>query len=1724
MDQYGNWSSLVFDLNATVGNFTNISWTPSFGEIPNPFDEPSISRRDPDLLWLFHFNNEAAYGEDSDSFFNFNNSAFNGSCVGQRCPVINSTGKLGGSITLNSAQRDVINITGFTNYNASDLFTIMGWIYHHGYAPGNTSMIISKRSSNADGAADFPFQMQVSAASVSVSYSAGDDFSFDASVSSAGGSIQNNTWYHVALTYKANNETRLYLDGVQVGFNNLSFSISNTTTYGWLIGGTNHHSTSPGPANDTAFNGSMDEFAMWRRVLTAQQIGEIYNRTRYGRVRAQVRSCDDAACSGESYVGANNSVNKFFLNNTFSNITFLTDNRYFQYRLYLDVENSTTNITIAPYVDEANFSYDSNFTLSSASTNLTNSSTATAETFNSSVLVTTTGELANITTILFIGGKVNQTVQHLNNYANGITFSFIWNNTNITGGQNLTVQFNASAGTIISSYVNATVVTIVIPNTAPSLVNTTINYTNSTLTVTADSVETNATCSDTDSGDKCNVTIIFYVNNAANQTVQANNNYADGGVVRYHWNNTNITKGQTIKAGFNATDGQAGSVQVNTTAITVNNSAPNAPSTPTLNESNSTLFDNMLINTSAITISDPDAADNLNVTFRWYQGSSAVRNTTFTGLAQTVTPSDVLPASFVVNKGQAMRVEVWVATDDLNSTLVNSTAITINNSNPAWTLTNTTITTTEDNNLASLNISSFLSDRDNDISTLNHTNIAINGTQVATLCSITNGTHLVSCTVQPNSYGFIEFNVTSTIDNDTAPNIGNVSLKSVRIRVNSTDDAPVLQTADFNLTNSSTAASDWINASVDLREVDLNLTNATIRLYVNDVANITLQDLTNRANGTTISIVFNDTNITKGQRIEVQFNGSDGLATNYINTSEITAGNVAPTLLTASLNVTNTTLTTIGDWINFSWTQGEPDGIDRLNFTVIFYVNNVANQTVQLTNDYLNSSAPSYVFNNTNVTKGQNIIVQVNGTDGTAATDYLNTSRITVNNSAPSLSSASVNVTNTTLTRTGDWINFSWTLTESDAADRVNTTVVLFVNDAGNLTYQLLNNYAGGITPSYVFNNTNVTESQTIIVQVNGSDDTIASNYINSSKITTGNLGALLDTASLNVTNTTLTTVGDWINASATISDDTIDRNNVTAVLYVNDVANITFFLGNNYQNGTVLSSVFNNTNVTRGQTVVVQFNASDGDASSNYLNTSKITVNTSAPSLASASLNVTNTTLSVSADFINASVALTENDVADRLNGTAVFYVSDVSNITLNLFNNWQNGQTASIVFNNTNVTADQNVIVQFNFSDGTASSNYLNTSKITVNTSTPLLSSATLNITSSSEPTAEVFNSSISLSDSDGDKINLTAVLFINSAVNQTIQLNNNYGTTASYVWNTTNFTASQTVNVQFNGTDGKVASNYLNTTTVNISALSTVGDVAAGGGVVGSRYAASVDRNFIKLPVKQGASTVTSIQVINTGRSSLAFTVDTGALKKYILPRDDSFALRPGESKTLTFDIFVPENEKPDAYVGRIRFVSPQVTQSVNIVIEVLGKAPLFDIKTDLSIKAVEQAEKLPVSLSIVNKGDLKNIDILLHLSVKDFAGNVYSITEESIAIDEELDITRLLDVPESLAPGRYIVYARITYNDITATATDTFEVLAAPSVEGAAASEIAQIGPVAKSLEEQQRHTRIQLIAFVLTLAVLLLGWYFLKKRDIKRLAKKRRKKKRIPPFNFHGIGK
>lgn len=276
---------------------------------------------------------------------------------------------------------------------------------------------------------------------------------------------------------------------------------------------------------------------------------------------------------------------------------------------------------------------------------------------------------------------------------------------------------------------------------------------------------------------------------------------------------------------------------------------------------------------------------------------------------------------------------------------------------------------------------------------------------------------------------------------------------------------------------------------------------------------------------------------------------------------------------------------------------------------------------------------------------------------------------------------------------------------------------------------------------------------------------------------------------------------------------------------------------------------------------------------------------------------------------------------------------------------------------------------------------------------------------------------------------------------------------------------------------------------------------------GGVTGQAGISNftLDISLMKLSIKQGGTERKAVVVKNIGSVPLDISIDAGVMGRFVAISNGSFSLAAGMSKEVFFDFFARENEIPEAYIGNILVKAEGIVKSINVIIEVKARKPLFDIRSELAGKRLMAGEDVVADITLMNMGDLRPIDVELYYAVKDFTGRVISFRNESLALDRSLSLRRLIRAPD--LPDRYVFYARVSYQNNSAVSTDSFEVIEAGE---------SQVKPLMESFMEalsQLRYIVLAVIALVVAAVALLLVRQERLRKDITRYRKAETEKKR-----------
>jgi len=321
----GTYESKVFDAGETA-TFLNLQWASPInhsGEIhPGNFNESN-------LTLLLHFNQDPRYGESSTRGYDHSGNGHNATCSGGSCPQLNSDGAFRKDYTYAVDYFDIANSStlNFSNTN----FAVSVWVNVDNVS--EPTHFISKYNLNgarrgwALGVHDFTRKFMFTIATC-----------FDSTTYFYSNLTYEDHQYHHVVMRRTNGISEAFVDGIKQPENVSTLLCDGNNS---IRLGTYFSDTAANP-----FWGKVDELAVFNRSLADSEIKEIYSRKPH-LIKAQVRSCDDNSCSGESYA-ANESDSAYLLN-----LSLTPNSRYFQYRLFL--ENDDFNST--PYVRSANGNY-----------------------------------------------------------------------------------------------------------------------------------------------------------------------------------------------------------------------------------------------------------------------------------------------------------------------------------------------------------------------------------------------------------------------------------------------------------------------------------------------------------------------------------------------------------------------------------------------------------------------------------------------------------------------------------------------------------------------------------------------------------------------------------------------------------------------------------------------------------------------------------------------------------------------------------------------------------------------------------------------------------------------------------------------------------------------------------------------------------------------------------------------------------------------------------------------------------------------------------------------------------------------------------------------------------------------------------------------------------------------------------------------------------------------
>ncbi|MDP3640809.1 MAG: LamG-like jellyroll fold domain-containing protein [Nanoarchaeota archaeon] len=303
----GSFTSQIFDAGNTA-SWNRISWASNaYGELPdNQANESSFISGNLDMrsnVLLMHLNEGSGTIQDSSGKSN------SGTVTGATYGV---PGKIGTALRF-TKPGDRIDVASSPTLNITDGMAIALWVNLARTTHAGWNYFVYDTG--------FKYEFGIYATDMKPRFkpynTAGTGFEV-----AAANALMADRWYHV-VTMRNGTGVNLYVNGMLEASRN---------DFSGELRGNAEPVRIGGDTGAGYFNGTLDEVAIWNRSLSAQEITDLYTRGTI-RLNFTVRSCDDTACSGESFTDV--------LNDTSPQTLSIGNNRYFQYNASFTTDNTT---------------------------------------------------------------------------------------------------------------------------------------------------------------------------------------------------------------------------------------------------------------------------------------------------------------------------------------------------------------------------------------------------------------------------------------------------------------------------------------------------------------------------------------------------------------------------------------------------------------------------------------------------------------------------------------------------------------------------------------------------------------------------------------------------------------------------------------------------------------------------------------------------------------------------------------------------------------------------------------------------------------------------------------------------------------------------------------------------------------------------------------------------------------------------------------------------------------------------------------------------------------------------------------------------------------------------------------------------------------------------------------------------------------------------------------
>jgi len=216
--------------------------------------------------------------------------------------------------------------------------------------------------------------------------------------------------------------------------------------------------------------------------------------------------------------------------------------------------------------------------------------------------------------------------------------------------------------------------------------------------------------------------------------------------------------------------------------------------------------------------------------------------------------------------------------------------------------------------------------------------------------------------------------------------------------------------------------------------------------------------------------------------------------------------------------------------------------------------------------------------------------------------------------------------------------------------------------------------------------------------------------------------------------------------------------------------------------------------------------------------------------------------------------------------------------------------------------------------------------------------------------------------------------------------------------------------------------------------------------GGGSTTIKKEFSIDKEKIKISLKQGEVKKQQITIKNIGNYKLNINLESLKLQDFLKINETNFELEVGKSKTINLNFLAKKDTIPNLYTGKLIIKDNEIKKEIPIAIEIESKKALFDVKLKIPDKFlyILPGEDLLTNINILNMQEIGKVDVTLEYIIKNEQGETITSEQETRAVETELSFIKTLKIPKDAKYGTYMLYIKVLYDDKIASASSWFKI--------------------------------------------------------------------------------